>query len=1310
MKSKFFILVFLFGLIPALYPQGFNYLNVNNGLSSNQVFQVEKDSAGFIWFVTYNGINRYDGSHVKEYKLSKDSTVYGNYPSYTQMAINSYGVVSVAMQDGKVFEYNKQIDQFDLVFDIRKQLDANHLLIISFYYDRQGRMWIFSNVGAHIFDKTSGETKELTILKSHLPTCVIQNVNGSYCVGNNDFLFILGTKRNGDFYVQRQIAIGDRIGKIQSLLYRQNKIYIGTAEKGVFVYDTKRETVHSLFPTIPHISVRSLNILGDDRIAIGTDGSGLYIVDAETNQLFTHYDADQSSGNGLTSNAIYDVLVDENNCLWVTTFSNGVNILDPLLMQISVYQHILNEPNSLINNQVHTVFEDADGDLWIGTNNGLSCYESQSKRWKHYLTDPQRKIVIISFCQDKRKNIWAGSFGMGVYRINKKTGKIDNFKKDEAAPNSSINTNYVYSLYADNETVWIGGLWGRTTRYNITDNSYQHFDIEVLGEVECLDENTLLFGTSTGFCVFDLRSLTYKTYSRFGKFPTSAVRRFYVANKNEVWLGTEGNGLMCFNPETDRFSSFTTENGLPSNYIFSMEGDDSGLIWITTERTLSCFDPVKGVFTNISRLIGLQNLGFIPYASVKRKNNYLSFGTVDGVIEFPAQSFSDIELKTRLIFTDFKLFYNSVAVNQKNSPLEKAINETSKIVLQHNQNSFSFDFTSINYRSQQQIACAYMLEGFDTGWHTVTNSHTVGYTNINPGDYVFRLRALNENTKQILDERTIALTIKPPFYQSVWAMFIYLGLVCIVLRFVYLYFRNAMEKRQSKEKISFFTSIAHDIRTPIALIKAPLNDLSEKENLSESSKTALDIAVRNTDKIFQMVSQLLDIHKADMSSLRLIISKNELKKYVQEKVVLFKVEAERKDISLVSKVDFEKLNVWFDREKMDKILNNLLTNAIKYTGQGGSIYIEASETEKHWHLNVKDTGIGIPQAEQKYLFTRFFRARNAINSKEIGSGIGLLLTRELVNLHDGAISFVSKENVGTEFRLTFHKGKQYFLKRELLKGYIIEEKDDNDTIETENTESLLLDTGEAKTKILIVEDNDDMRRYLKTQLSEHYQIFEAEDGQEALTKVLEINPDLIVSDNLMPTLNGDEMCFKLKNSMETSHIPIILLTALADKKNIIKGLDCGADDYIIKPFDPAILQARIRNLLQNSEKRKQIFTSPNEIQDDVQYTNPLDKKFMDKVIQILDEHLDNTQFSINDFCLAMCMSRSTLFNKLKALTGQGPNDFIRIYRLNKAKELLQTKQYNVFETSIMTGFTDSKYFAVVFKKQFGISPGKIGKN
>lgn len=604
-----------------------------------------------------------------------------------------------------------------------------------------------------------------------------------------------------------------------------------------------------------------------------------------------------------------------------------------------------------------------------------------------------------------------------------------------------------------------------------------------------------------------------------------------------------------------------------------------------------------------------------------------------------------------------------------------------------------------------------MLEGFDESWFTIDEGNTISYTNISPGNYTFRLKAINRDTKELIDERSIDINIKPPFWKSGWAYLIYFILFLAVLKLVLQYIKSMMEKRYSKEKIQFFTNMAHDIRTPVTLIKAPLNDLLENENLSEKGITALDIAARNAEKLSLLVTQLMDFQKADMASLRLIVSKHELKNYILEKKVLYKVEAERKNINLTAEISFDSLHVWFDREKMDKIINNLLSNAIKYTNSEGSIRIKVSQDEKNWHLSITDTGIGIPVSEQKYLFKRFFRAHNAINSKETGSGIGLLLTKELVKLHEGTIDFSSKENVGTEFKLTFKKGKDFFQEKETLKAYMIEENEDiaATDIAPDNEKEPEVNDERIKAKILIVEDNDDMRLYLKNNLSEQYTIAEASDGQEALENIEIINPDLVISDNLMPRMNGIDFCMKLKNSMETSHIPVILLTALSDKEDVLKGLDCGADDYIIKPFDITILKAKIRNILQNRETLKKLFAVSEGAEATLEYTNPLDKEFIEKAVRLIEENLDEPSFSTNELSAGMSMSRSSFFNKLKALTGQGPNDFIRTIRLNKAKELLLTKQYNVFETSIMTGFSDAKYFSTAFKKQFGISPSKIGK-
>ncbi|MFC4675828.1 hybrid sensor histidine kinase/response regulator transcription factor [Dysgonomonas termitidis] len=1311
-----FLFSFLICIIPDIYSQGFRYLDMDDGLSSNQVFQVEKDSTGFMWFITYMGIDRFDGYQVKHYKLKDDSLVYENYPSYTRALLNNKGEFMVALQGGKIFRYNKFTDDFELYFDIRQRINYKDLMLLSVYLDSNDQLWIVSNFGLYVFNPQSEDFQSLFIFDNELPSCVQEDGKGSFYVGTDKHLYKLAKEITGGYVIVQQVDIGSQYGKVSRLLCKGQKIYIGTELKGVSVFDMSTNLVKSLFPVIPHAAIRSLNYAGYNKIVIGTDGSGVYIIDCDSDSLVSYFDSDHNSGNELTSNSVYDIAVDENNYIWITTYANGVNIIVPVLSGISYYKHIYNEPNSLANNQVNALLEDSDGNLWVGTNNGISCYHSETKKWKHYLMNNEtRKAVVISLDEDGYKNIWAGTYGMGVFRINRQSGEVVNYKKEDQKLQASINTNYIYSIYTDKkDNVWFGGLWGKLTRYNIRENTFQYYSIETLGEIRPLSEKYLLIGTTAGFCLLDTGTSYFKEYSGFeGKNKKSAVRDFYVAGENEVWLGTEGSGLVLFNPRTESFQAYTTDQGLTSNYIYSIEDDKNGNIWITTERDIFKFNPQTGQFYGISSYLGLKNFSFTPCTSIRRQSGNLVFGTINGVLELPIDGITNTDIRAKLIFTDFKLFYNSVKIGEDNGILKNAINETNSLSLTYKQNSFSFAFSSINYSSPKQIIYSYMFENFDDKWYTATENNTVSYTNISPGNYQFRLKILNKDSRALIDERTIAVHISPPFWKSTYAYILYIVLFAFIIKLATQYMKGSIEKRYTKEKNQFFIDMAHDIRTPVSLIKAPLNDLSENENLTEKGQIALDIATRNTEKLALMITRLLDFQKADLSLLRLVVSKHELKEYIQERILLYKVEAEHKNITLILEMGFEQLHVWFDREKMDKIINNLLSNAVKYSRNDGQIIVNVSHDQKYWYLSVADNGIGIPQQEQKYLFKQFFRARNAINSRETGSGIGLMLTKKLVKLHEGSINFTSKENTGTEFKLSFQKGEEFFRKKEMLKVSVIEEESlhsDRDTeISGTNTGIEEYEKEKKKIRLLIVEDNDDMRLYLKNNLSAHYDIIEALGGQEALSIITETHPDFIISDNLMPNMNGDEMCARLKNSMETSHIPVILLTALAEKENILKGLSCGADDYITKPFDISILKAKIRNILQFRENLKKTLSSSGNPDQNPEYTNPLDKEFLEKTIRIVEEHLDDPSFSMNNLYLTMGMSRSTYYNKLKALTGEGPNTFTRNIRLSKARELLQIGQYNVFEVSIMTGFTDPKYFSTVFKERFGISPSKIIK-
>jgi DNA-binding response OmpR family regulator/two-component sensor histidine kinase len=511
------------------------------------------------------------------------------------------------------------------------------------------------------------------------------------------------------------------------------------------------------------------------------------------------------------------------------------------------------------------------------------------------------------------------------------------------------------------------------------------------------------------------------------------------------------------------------------------------------------------------------------------------------------------------------------------------------------------------------------------------------------------------------------------------------------------YVRHIIAEHKSQERLRFFIQITHEILTPLSLVKAPLNELETLEALSGRGKKLLTVATENADKLFVLITQLLDLQKVDMNVEQLNITKQDLFSYIQEKIIAFRTIAKQKGIELHLDANPDFQEVWFDRDKMDKIINNLLSNAIKYTDEG-AVSVILKEGVNKWSIEIQDTGIGIPKKEQKYIFRRYYRAGNAVNSNESGSGIGLLLTKKLVQLLQGDILFYSTENIGTSFVLTFPSN----VNASLPAG-----KDFSKPATAMEDTSDTFDISPEKNVLLLAEDNNDMREYLTESLSNEYQVISVSDGEKLLSTAKEVNPDIIVSDVLMPGLRGDEVCRILKSSMETSHIPFILLSALSEKENVIFGLEAGANDYIIKPFDFSVLKARIRNIIQSREQLRKTVLSNEPDLEDVDYVNQLDKYFLDKVIQVIEAELGNSEFSINEFCRMLGMSRTSVYNKMKTLTDQAPNDFIRIIRLNKSKELLKSKIYTIAEVSDRVGFSDPKYFSTSFKKQFGVSPSKL---
>lgn len=667
-----------------------------------------------------------------------------------------------------------------------------------------------------------------------------------------------------------------------------------------------------------------------------------------------------------------------------------------------------------------------------------------------------------------------------------------------------------------------------------------------------------------------------------------------------------------------------------------------------------------------------------------------------------------------MVLSDLTIFYQTVYPGDENSPLSTDIDDTKELELSYSQNIFSLKVSSINYDYPSNILYSWKLEGFYDQWSRPGNENIIRFTNLSPGEYTLHIRAVsNEDKRIVLEERTMKISIAQPIWLSFWAMLVYaivLAVIAIItLRIIIL----RKQRKVSDEKIHFFINTAHDIRTPLTLIKAPLEEIREREALTKDGISNMNTALRNVNALLRLTTNLINFERADVYSSELYISEYELNTYLTETFNAFRPYASVKHINFTYESNFRYLNVWIDKEKMDSILKNIISNALKYTPENGSVHIYASETNDSWNVEVNDTGIGIPANEQKKLFKIHFRGSNAINSKVTGSGIGLMLVWKLVHLHKGKINLSSVEHQGSSIKVSFPKDSKHFHKAHLAtRTRELSTEQVPHVSPAEIYEKAKKQHDQNLQRLLIVEDNDELRNYLTHTLSDNYTIQTCSNGKEALTIVKEYMPELIISDIMMPEMRGDELCAAIKNDIETSHIPIILLTALNDEKNILEGLKIGADEYIVKPFNIGILKATIANLLTNRALLKSKYANLEVSEEEEVSPNcatDLDWKFIATVKKSVEENIDNPAFNVDVLCNLLNMSRTSFYNKLKALTDQAPADYIRLIRLKRAAALLKTGQHSVTEISELTGFNDVKYFREVFKKHFKVSPSKYCK-
>ena len=935
-----------------------------------------------------------------------------------------------------------------------------------------------------------------------------------------------------------------------------------------------------------------------------------------------------------------------------------------------------------------------------------------------------KEIVTISLCTSGNGNVWVGTYGDGVYLLDNNGRVLRHLTKQQG----QLTTNYIFSVRQDMEgDLWIGGLDGCLIMFEKEKGSRQSFDVNWVQSIEPIDRNRVAVATVNGFFLVDKHTGNIQHYANSQEFHNQNVSAYIISmlfnDDGTVWLGTEGGGLNLYNMKNRTVKTFTVQEGLPSNDIYSLQRDDKKRLWVSTGKGIALIDSLRVSNLNYAGNIDKE---YNKSSFARLMNGEFVYGSTDGAVFIMPLDISTVDYWTLLRFTGLTVDYQNVQEEESLRPAIHDMLADRAVRLGYKYNSFTVSFESINYRFQRDIVYQHILEGYDNDWSKPSAEGKASYTKVSPGTYLFKVRSLRRSDGKTISESTLEVKVSQPWWNSWWAWTIYLFIIGFVFYFILRYKSNQLQKKYDEDKIRFFIDTAHDIRTPVTLIMAPLEDLNREQDLSDKARYYLNLAHESTRKLHSLITQLLefekvDAHKPSSSSVPLCLNEVLLKE-----VSVFRSFCEKKQLTLNLTQPDESVFVSADKHLIEMLLDNLLSNACKYTMPQGEISLDLKATKRKAILSLKDNGIGIPKKAKKHIFSDIYRAENARQSQEEGTGFGLLQVQRIVKMLHGKITFCSEEGKGTTFIVTLPRTTtvaepvSHESSLEHLAG-----TSDNNSHETDK----MKDPDDRNT-LLIVEDHETLRHYLRQTFEHLYRVIDVADGHEAIACLANEYPDIILSDVMMPGIRGDELCRMVKENPDTSGIPVVLLTAKANHEAIVEGLKKGADDYIPKPFSTEILKLKVQGLIDNRNRQRQFFmrqaiaqveaggkrddNESNENNESIDNKNVTtasetmaegDRRFIMQATRFVLEHLDEPDFNINLLCHEMAMSRTLFYSRLKSLTGKGPQEFIRIIRLQKAAELLKEGK-SVTDVAAETGFVNTKYFSSLFKKQFGMQPSK----
>ncbi|MCU4177236.1 two-component regulator propeller domain-containing protein [Carboxylicivirga sp. N1Y90] len=1349
LTNIFVSLVLLLMLLSSVSAQKqYSFLQVNNidGLVSDRVACIHKDSRGFIWIGTKAGLSCYDGSGFVNYKHdSSDSTsIPDNY--ILQIQEDKNGDLWIQTSLGYIV-YNTHNEKF--YSDVKTYLGIKEVefYVGNIYFDEDMEMWI-KPANEVLFARYDSHSESLDRVFSHKKVLDVQVVDFKQTNHLYYYLYNDGTiECYDDSSYQLKYEDNFLHGKMEGgsldpgfFIDDDNDIWFYGNDNGVFHFNSAQRKWYNYSVNERSIRLSSniiYKIIQDEKglIWIATDHGGINILNKYSGEIIKVYHQSDND-KSLADNSVTDLYIDDNNIVWAATNKNGVSYYHESIHKFPHYRNLLSDKSSLPFSDVNCFVEDKKGNLWIGTNGGGLIYFDRLKNtytsYKHKKDDLNSlsSDVVVSLHIDQEEELWIGTYAGGVNRFNGKRFKQYLFNSNTAR---GLRNNNVWSIIEDDrQNIWIGTNGGGIVIYNRETDTFLelpnmgklNLPSQYVADLHKLSNGNIIVGTAYGASIYDTKEQRYKQLPGTDDgthldFINKSVNEVFEDSRGLLWIATN-EGLSVIDPQTLFVKHFSSADGLPEDIMNCIEEDEFQTIWVSKSTGLSQLMVSKSSRSkeydfqiyHFTEEDGLQSNEFNPNASYETSKNELIFGGVNGFNLFKSKDLKSNEILPKVVYTDLQVYNQRIFPDSKVGKrrlLENSIMSTKEIVLQHSMNVFSIDFRALDFFIPNKIRYKYKLEGFNEGWLSLDNTRPrVTYTNLNAGDYNLKVKASNNDGVWNDAYTELHIKVLPPFYATPIAYLIYtLLLLSLVIYFRYsmvrkerLKFNIEQERMRAKQnhemdemKLRFLTNVSHEFRTPLTLILTPLQKILGKKEY-QSDRKLLEVIDRNARNLLTLVNQLLDFRKLELHGMRYNPSHGNIVSFLQGVIESFEEGFKKKDINFNFSHEVDQYMLNFDGDKLQKVMMNLLSNALKFTQEKGSVTVNLSVDMEMVHISVVDSGIGIKKEDLDKIFIRFYQSD--INKKLglSGSGIGLNLAREMVQLHNGTIRVESEEGVGASFIVSLPDDKvKLALEAEI-------DKEDNLGVNEQELET----SASGVPVILLVEDNLDFRTFMKESLQDKFIVHEAADGQIAYDTVHKVLPDLIISDVMMPNVDGLELCQMLRKDIRTSHIPLILLTARSADEDKIKGLEIGADDYITKPFNMDLLMLRVNHLLQKRSKMQKQFQETVEINpSEVQITS-MDEKLIKKAVSLVEENMSEAGFSVEHLSKELGMSRVYLYKKLLAITGKSPIEFIRIIRLKRGAQLLEKSQMNIAEVAYAVGFNNPRYFSKYFKEEYGLLP------